>query len=98
MAEKQIPLSAIPHQIVSAVVNGQSYRVTVRQIGSRLYTSLMVDGVQVADNVMACAGSSIVPWSQTTAKTIPYWVDLQGIEAPQYEGLGSRWILCYEGT
>ncbi len=96
MAERQILLSAIPFQIVNAMVNGQSYRITVRQNGGKIYTSLMVDGVQVTDNVMAREGAPIVPFSQTTARTIPYWVDLQGREPPQYEGLGSRWLLCYE--
>mgnify|MGYP000006640127 CR=1 FL=1 len=96
MALKYIPLSAIPYQIVSEVINGQNCRITVRQMGTRLFTSLMVDGVEVANNVAARNGQSIVPWTQITALTKIWWEDMQGDEPPQYEGLADRWRLVYE--
>lgn len=96
MSIYSIPLTATPWQTVSAVVNGQNYRVEVRQMGAHLFTSLMVDGEQVTQSVQARSGQTIIPWAQTVADTALYWKDTQGNEPPQYEGLGSRWILCYE--
>lgn len=98
MTTMQIPLSPIPFQTVSAVVNGQNYRVTVRSLGGRLYCSLMVDGERVSDTVAAAAGGKAVPWAQIKANTELLWVDTQGTEAPRYEGLGSRWLLTFEET
>lgn len=98
MAWMEIPLSAIPFQIVNAVVNGQNYRITVRQLGSDIYTSLVVDDEQVTNSVMAAARGKLIPWSQTIAQTMLYWIDTQGNERPQYSGLGDRWRLVYEAS
>lgn len=98
MSWMQIPLSAVPFQTVSAVVNGQNYRVTVRQNGAFIYTSVMVDGVRVVDNALAVARGRVIPFAQTVARTRLYWVDTQGNDRPQYDGLGDRWILVYEAA
>lgn len=98
MAWMEIPLSAIPFQIVNAVVNGQNYRITVRQLGSEIYTSLVVDDEQVTNSVMAVARGKLIPWSQTIAQTMLVWIDTQGNERPQYTGLGDRWRLVYEAS
>ena len=98
MAWMEIPLSAIPFQIVNAVVNGQNYRITVRQLGSEIYTSLVVDDEQVTNSVLAVARGKLIPWFQTIANTMLYWIDTQGNERPQYTGLGDRWRLVYEAS
>lgn len=96
MAWMEIPLSAVPFQTVSAVVNGQNYRITVRQNGAFVYTSVMVDGEKVVDNALAVARGRVIPFAQTVAQTMLYWFDSQGNDRPQYEGLGDRWKLVYE--
>lgn len=96
MAWMEIPLSAVPYQTVSAVVNGQNYRITVRQNGAFVYTSVMVDGEKVVDNALAVARGRVIPFAQTVAQTMLYWLDTQGDDRPQYEGLGDRWKLVYE--
>lgn len=98
MSRKEIPLSAIPFQTVSVVINDQNYRITVRQNGDFLYSSLMVDDEQVTDNVIAVANGALIPWAQTVADTQLYWWDTQGNERPQYDGLGDRWRLVYEDS
>ena len=98
MAWMEIPLSAIPFQIVNAVVNGQNYRITVRQLGSEIYTSLVVDDEQVTNSVLAVARGKLIPCSQTIAQTMLFWIDTQGNERPQYRGLGDRWRLVYEAS
>lgn len=96
MTWMEIPLSAVPFQTVSAVVNGQNYRITVRQNGAFVYTSVMVDGEKVVDNALAVARGRVIPFAQTVAQTMLYWIDTQGNDRPQYEGLGDRWKLVYE--
>lgn len=96
MTLKEIPLSAVPFQTVSAVVNGQQYRITVRQLGAFLYTSVTVDGTKVTDTVAATVATGIIPWAQNVADTNPYFVDTQGSQAPQYEGIGERWVLLFD--
>lgn len=96
MTWMEIPLSAVPFQTVSAVVNGQNYRITVRQNGAFVYTSVMVDGEKVVDNALAVARGRVIPFAQTVAQTMLYWLDTQGNDRPQYEGLGDRWKLVYE--
>ncbi len=98
MAWLEIPLSAVPFQTVNAVVNGQNYRITVRQLGSEIYTSLVVDDEQVTNTVLAVARGCLIPWSQTIAQTMLYWIDTKGNNRPQYTGLGDRWRLVYEAS
>lgn len=98
MSWLEIPLTAIPFQTVNAVVNGQNYRITVRQLGVALFTSLMVDGAQVTSNVIASVNSGLIPHAQTLANTQIYWVDTQGADNPRYDGLGDRWRLIFEAN
>lgn len=96
MAMMEIPLSAVPFQTVSAVVNGQNYQLTVRQNGAFVYTSLLVDGEAVTNNVQAVAQGRLIPFAQTIAQTMLYWLDTQGYDRPQYQGLGERWKIIFE--
>ena len=97
MSIYEIPLQPIPHQIVACVVGGQSFEITVRQSGSSLFTSTVIDGEQIAQTVRATSGGSITPWADARVGTQVRWHDSLGDEDPQYEGLGARWMLCYEG-
>lgn len=96
MARMEIPLSAVPFQTVNAVVNGQNYQIAVRQNGAFVYTSLLVDGETVTNNVQAVAHGRLIPFAQTIAQTMLYWLDTQGCDRPQYQGLGERWKIIFE--
>lgn len=98
MTIKHIPLSPIPYQTVSIVINGQNYSVIVRQLGSALFSSVFIDGEVVAENVLARAGGRLIPWAQTKAHTQLFWQDFQGNDNPHYKGLSDRWLICYEAT
>ena len=96
MALMEIPLSAVPFQTVSAVVNGQKYSITIRQIGNSLYTSITVDGIRITSNVLAVVNGRAIPFAQPIARTELWWMDLIGVSNPHYDGLGSRWHLVFE--
>lgn len=96
MSIRTIPLSAIPAQIVSAVVNEQAFQIEIRQLGGSLFSTTTVDGEIVASSVRAVSRGSITPWPSSVVGTSVVWVDTQGDDDPQYEGLGSRWVLAFE--
>ena len=96
MTIRTIPLSQIPYQIVSAVVNDQAFQIEVRQLGGSIYTTTTVDGELIASAVRAVAGGSITPWPSSAVSTQVIWVDTQGDDDPQYGGLGDRWLLGFE--
>lgn len=98
MSWREIPLSPVPFQTVSAVVNGQKYTVTVRQMGGFLYTSVSVDGTPVVSNLLAVENGRVIPFAQPVAKTMLYWIDTKGRSHPHYTGLGDRWLLVFEET
>jgi hypothetical protein len=92
----EIPLSAIPFQRVSLVIGSQSVEIEVRQMGSSVFTSAVVDGVQITRSTRAVNGGELFPWTFPDKPAEIKWVDTQGDADPQYEGLGSRWLLVYE--
>lgn len=93
-----LAINATPNQLVQTVINGQSFVIAIRQIGSSIYTSVMVDGEQITNNVRARNGSLLIPWSRANVKTAPYWKDTKGNTDPQYDGLGSRYLILFEAT
>ena len=96
MTIREIPLSPIPHQLVATVVNGQTVQIEIRQNGSSLYTSCAVDGVQITQGVRAVNHGELLPWADYRVNSQIEWVDTQGDADPQHEGLGSRWLLCFD--
>ena len=93
-----IPLSQIPNQVVSVVVNDQAFQIEIRQLGGSVYTTTTVDGELIASSVRAVANGSITPWPSSSVNTQVIWVDMQGDDDPQYQGLGGRWVLAFEAT
>ena len=95
MSFYEIPLSAIPHQLVSVVIDDKAYEIEVRQCGSSLFVSVTIDGEQITSAVRAVNRGSITPWADYRVGTEIVWVDTQGDADPQYDGLGTRWRLVY---
>ena len=92
----EIPLTAIPAQLVAVVIGDHAYEIELRQIGASLYTSVTIDGVQITRNVRARGFGTIPRGADARVPVEIYWQDTQGEEPPQFEGLGSRWVLAYE--
>lgn len=91
-----IPLDPIPWQKLSVVLNDQACDIEVRQIGARLYASLIADGDTIGANVLAVNGGRVNLYPHPTFAGTLRWFDAVGDEPPQYEGLGSRWLLLYD--
>ncbi len=96
MPSNSLRLSALPNQVCNAVIGGQSFVIELRQLGNSLFSSVSVDGVQITRNVRATHGGGLTPWPHAGVKTQLTWQDTKGTDAPQYEGLGDRWLIVFE--
>lgn len=91
----EIPLDAIPYQTVSFMIGDKAVTVSLRQLGTSLYTSLWVDGEMINSNIRATNGGHICVFPTSEISTDLRLIDTVGSEDPQYDGLGSRWLLVY---
>lgn len=90
-----IPVPAEPFQRVSVVLAEQNCVITLRQIGSRLFAALEVDGETVFDGSLVCDRQPIPAHAVGGFSGKLMVADTKGREHPQYEGLGDRFVLCY---
>lgn len=90
-----IPLQSLPNQQLSTVLDGQECQITLRQIGTRLYGTLAVDGETVYENAICHHAMSIKAYPTSAFKGTLFFLDTYEQEAPQWEGLGTRWMLYY---
>lgn len=91
----EIPLDAIPYQTVSFTLDDKGVTVSLRQLGTSLFTSLWVDGELINSNIRATNGGHICVFPTSAITTDLRLIDTVGSEDPQFHGLGSRWILVY---
>ena len=103
-----IPLTAVPSQLVSPVLNGQSVTLSIYQLGfpgaQNLYCDVVSNGAPIV-NCRLCRA-----FSGSTTDAPPFllldagyqgfqgdflFIDTQGGDDPQYSGLGDRWQLVY---
>ena len=92
---QEIPLSPIPYQELSVLLNGQNCIISLRQLGLFLYCSLSVDGRQIFNNIMCSINARVNVFKSPYFTGILKFYDTQGTDKPHYSELGSRWILVY---
>lgn len=92
---REIPLEAIPYQTLSFMLEDKSVQVSVRQLGTSLYTSLWIDGEPITSLVRATNGGRICAYPTSAIDTDLRWIDTVGDSDPQYDGLGTRWRMVY---
>ena len=92
---QEIPLSPIPYQELSVLLNGQNCIISLRQLGLFLYCSLSVDGRQIFNNIMCSINARVNVFRSPYFTGILKFYDTQGTDRPHYSELGSRWILVY---
>lgn len=92
---QEIPLSPIPYQELSVLLNGQNCIISLRQLGLFLYCSLSVDGRQIFNNIMCSINARVNVFKSPYFTGILKFYDTQGTDRPHYSELGSRWILVY---
>lgn len=91
----EIPLMTAPSQSFQIILDDQECSIKVYQRNARLYLDLDRDGVRVVTGAVCLEGVSVIQIAQTLFKGSLHFVDTQGRTAPQWDGLGARWIMIY---
>lgn len=96
MTVKTIPLDAVAFQKLTCSIEGKAVTLSIRQLGSSIYTDLAIDGEQINQGVRAVNGGSVMPYPHHQFSTNIYWKDAKGDTDPRYDGLGDRYFLLFE--
>lgn len=92
----QIPTQAVPSQQVLVVLGGQNCQISIYQKGNRVFVDLISNGTTMC---IAARAHNAVPLDACNAydgfQGNLYFLDTQGVDDPQYTGMGSRWQLVY---
>lgn len=92
---KVIPLAAIPAETFQIVLDDQQCRITLYQRGRRMYLDLDVGDEAVCRGAICQNRASIVQSpTRLFSGTLHFW-DTLGDEPPQYDRLGTRFLLLY---
>ncbi|MNC43342.1 hypothetical protein D3C75_921980 [compost metagenome] len=91
----EIPLSPLPGQRLQIVLDDQNVTLTVRQKGPRMYIDLDVSGTPVMTGAICSDRTNVKQYKTMPFRGGLFFVDTEGRDAPQFEGLGTRWVLMY---
>jgi hypothetical protein len=91
-----IPIQPVPSQQVFVVLGGQNCAINIYQKGCRVYVDLTSNGTAMciaalAHNAVGLDACNAYDGFQGDL----YFIDTQGLDDPQYTGMGSRWKLVY---
>lgn len=90
-----VPLQAIPSQVVTATLGGQSCQIAVYERATGLFCDLSAAGVPVISGVQCQNMNRIVRDEYLGFLGDLLFVDTQGSSDPDYTGLGTRFVLVY---
>ena len=96
MSTYTIPLVPVPSQTLTVQLGAQSCRINVRQRSTGVYIDLYVADVAIVTGVAALDRVGMVRGAYLGFAGQLFFTDTQGHDAPSYEGLGTRWLLCWE--
>jgi hypothetical protein len=90
---KNIPLLPIASQTLFVSLDQQPCEISVYQKSTGVYLDLSVGGVPVATGILCRDRVWIVRYGGLSGDLM--FADTQGLDDPQYIGLGNRWLLLY---
>lgn len=91
----EIPISALPSQIVSVVLSGQSCRINISQKSTGLFVNLYVNDALIVGGVICLNSVPIVRDAYLGFKGDLLFYDIQQFADPVYSDLGTRFKLLY---
>lgn len=90
-----IPTLAVPAQVLQVSLSNQPTTLRIYQAGPSLYVDVYVNDALVIGGVVARNANLIVRSAYLGFIGDLAFIDQQGNDDPQYDGLGSRWVLYY---
>lgn len=92
---KWIPLQPVPSQTLSVVLSGQNCQISVYQKSTGLYLDLKVDDAPIVTTVLCHDRVRLVRSAYLGFAGDLAFEDTLGQADPQYDSLGSRFVLSY---
>ena len=90
-----IPIDPVPAQRFNVTLDGQKVTLTLRQVGRGMFLDLAVNGDDVLDGAI-CEHNTPIPFMEMTRFHGCFvFEDSLGNQAPEYNGLSTRWKLYY---
>ena len=89
----EIPMQAIPAQVLKATIALQNFTIELNQKGENLYFTLSIDNATVVSYVICRDAVSLVPENVIIGQFA--FVDTKGNSDPYYSELGSRYKLAW---
>lgn len=90
-----IPVSPIPSQTLDVVLSGQNVTVALQARNGELYADVQLNKSYIVRNRICHHAMPIVNSSYAGFAGELTIVDTQGNDAPNYAGLGTRFVLVY---
>lgn len=92
---KRIPLQPVAAQALSVVLSGQNCQISVYQKNTGVYLDLEVDNSPIVTTVLCHDRVRLVRSAYLGFVGDLTFVDTQGHADPEYQGLGTRFVLAY---
>lgn len=90
-----VPLSPIANQGFSIILANQNCGISVYQKSTGLFIDLSVANAPIVQGAIAVDRARIVRTAYLGFIGDLAFFDTQGVEPPEYTGLGTRWLLAY---
>lgn len=90
-----VPLQAVPSQLTKIVLDGQNCQIALAQKEQGLFVDLSADNVTIVSGIIARDAVPLVCREYAGFSGNLIFIDTQGANDPQAEGLGSRFELLY---
>lgn len=93
-----IPLTPTPSQVVNVLLSGQDIKLNVYQKTTGLYVDVFNGNVPLKTAQIARDRTVLIRHEYLGLIGDLFFKDLQGLDDPDYTGLGSRFVLGYQST
>lgn len=88
-----IPLTAVPNQTLTTIVNEIYLTINLRTLDTGLYFDLLINNVVICQSVLCLHGGLLVRGTYQGYAGDFMFVDTQGNEDPVYTGFPDRFLL-----
>lgn len=92
---KQIPLQSTPNQSLSAILDNNTWGITLKTIDYATIVSLTLNGVDVIDGARAVAGALIIPAQYQEKSSGNFFFTTANFQIPFYNQFGLTQSMLY---
>lgn len=99
LTQQVIPVQPVPSQTFQATLGTQNCSITLQWMSTGLFASLSINGVPIISGKQCVDRVNLIRAAYLGFKGWIYFVDSTGKGCnPNYNGLGSRYLLVYESS